>query len=155
MDVLANRVKRAVESVLENEGLVSGLDESAATVLQDWGIKNVKRIAEETGELDDVGAEEAMYPKMKASRRFIRAIRVWVQNERESSVEERNKLWTKVEKRAQELYGATLSLPAPSEFSGQTSTEFIRNLRDWLEGDSSDDKGGKENKSFLGSLFGR
>ncbi len=155
MDVLAKRIQRAVESVLENEGLISGLDESVATVLQDWGIKNVKRIAEETGDLDDDNAEEAMYPKMKASRGLIRAIRTWVQYEKESSVEERAKLWAKVEAMAQALYGETLSLPSPAEFAGKTTAEFIENLHNWLEGDSSEDKREGEKKSFFGSLFNR
>ncbi|MBT3315752.1 MAG: hypothetical protein HN390_14180 [Anaerolineae bacterium] len=155
MDLLSKRIQKAAESVLENEGLVSGLDESTAALLQDWGIKNVKRIAEETGDLSDEHAEEAMYPKMKASRRLMRAIRVWVQREKESSQEEKDQLWLKLEKMAQALYGEALSLPSSTKFTGKTSVEFIRNLLDWLENNSLEKKGAGEKKTSLRSLFNR
>ena len=101
MNLIEKRIQRAVESVLENESLLGGLDEDAAQALQDWGIQNVKRIAEDTGNLDDEHAEEAMYPKMKASRSLMKSVRIWIEHERESSEEERAKLWAKVEKNAQ------------------------------------------------------
>ena len=152
MDILSNRIKKVIESVLENEALVSGLDESAAEVLQGWGIKNATSVAEKTDMLDDENAEREMYPQLKASRRLIRAVRVWVQHEKEATLEERAKLWGKVEKRAQALYGEGISLPEASQFAGNTTVEFIENLRGWLEGD----RGEEENKkSFFSSLFGK
>lgn len=153
MDILAKRVQRAVESVLENEGLIGGLDEAAASALQDWGIKNVKRIAEETGELDDERAEEAMYPKMKASRSLMRAVRVWVEHEAQSSKEERAELWAKIEKKAQAMYGDDLHLPDVDTFSGANAAEFIKNLLTWLE--SYADGGDDKKKGFFQSLFNR
>ena len=152
MDILSKRVQRAVESVLENEGLLGGLDEAAASALQDWGIQNVKRIAEETGELDDERAEEAMYPKMKASRSLMRAVRVWVEKEQESSADERAKLWAKIEQKAQDLYDGELRLPDAATFSGTSTAEFIKNLLAWLE---DYPHGGDEKKGFFQSLFNR
>ena len=153
MDILSNRIQRAVESVLENESLVSGLDDVAASALQDWGIQNVKRIAEETGDLDDERAEEAMYPKMKASRSLMRAVRVWIEHEAESSAEERAKLWAKIEKKAQALYDEELRLPTADTFSGVNTADFIKNLLAWFERyvDNDDD----EKKGFFQSLFNR
>ncbi len=156
MDILSNRIKRVVESVLENEALVSGLDESAAEVLQEWGIKTATHVAEETDALDEHSADKAMYPQLRASRRLIRAIRVWLLHEKNSAPEERKKLWSKVEKRAKGLYGEKLSLPAASQFSGGTPTEFINNLRNYLEDDTNlEKKGEKEKKSFFNSLFNK
>ena len=132
MDILSKRIKRAVESVLDNEALASGLDESAADILQQWGIKNVTRIAAETETLSDDQAEEAMYPHLKASRRLMRAIRVWLQHEKDVPTEERERLWGKIEKRAKALYGDDLILPFPGDFSGDTPAEFIKNLLEWL-----------------------
>ena len=154
MDILGKRVQRAVESVLENEGLLGGLDEAAASALQDWGIQNVKRIAEQTGDLDDERAEETMYPKMKASRSLMRAIRVWVQSEAESSVEERAKLWKKIEEKAQELYDGELRLPDAATFSGASTAEFIKNLLAWFENYAQGKDDGKK-KGFFQSLFNR
>ena len=155
MEMLRKRIERAVESVLENEGLISDLEKDAASVLQDWGIQNVRRIAESTGELDDENAEEAMYPKMKASRALMRAIRVWISSEAAASAEERAALWEKLEKRAQDFYGAELHLPPAADFSAATSAVFIKNLLAWFETYSEGKQSGDEKKSFFQSLFGR
>lgn len=153
MDILSSRIQKAVESVLENESLLDGLDEMAASTLQDWGIQNVKRIAEKTGDLDDESAEEAMYPKMKASRSLMRAIRVWIENEQEASAEERTKLWEKIEKKAQDLYTEELRLPDVAKFSGENTAEFVKNLLAWFD-DYADGRADKK-KGFFQSLFNR
>ena len=155
MDILSNRIKKVVESVLENEALVSGLDETAAEILQEWGIKNATSVAEKTDMLDDERAEREMYPQLKASRRLMRAIRVWVQHEKDSSTEEREKLWAKVDKRAKGLYGDEISLPAANQFSGETPAEFIKNLQNWLEGDTHQEEARKVKKTFFNSLFNK
>ncbi len=133
MDILSKRIQKVVESVLENEALVSGLDESAAEILQGWGIKTAASVAEKTDQLDDERAEREMYPKLKASRRLMRTIRIWLRQETETLPEERAQLWAKIEKRAKALYGEGLSLPSPEQFSGGTQVEFIQNLLDWLD----------------------
>lgn len=153
MDILSNRIQKAVESVLENESLLGGLDEMAASALQNWGIQNVKRIAEETGDLDDERAEESMYPKMKAARSLMRAIRVWVENERQVSADERAELWTKIEKKAQDLYDAELRLPDAATFSSGNPTAFIKELLSWFERYTDKKADGK--KGFFQSLFNR
>ena len=153
MNLIEKRIQRAVESVLENEALTSGLDEDAASALQDWGIKNVKKIAEETGDLDDERAEEAMYPKMKASRSLMRAIRVWVEHEKDSSTEERAKLWSKIERKAQGLYGAELKLPNAATFSEKSGADFVKDLLAWFDDFAAG--GEDEKKGFFQSLFGR
>ena len=61
MDILNKRIQRVVESVLDNEALTSGLDETAAEVLQGWGIKNATSIAGKVKTLDDEHAEREMY----------------------------------------------------------------------------------------------
>ena len=151
MDALSHRIKKVAESVLENEALIGGLDKSTAKILQGWGVKHATRAAEDTHTLDDESAEKAMYPQLKASRRLLRAIRVWLEHEKEATAEERQKLWAKVEKRAQGLYGDGISLPSPNQFVGERPIEFIENLRKWLEGDINEKE---DKKSFFSSLFG-
>ena len=152
MDMLAKRIQRAVESVLENEGLVDGLDEGSATALQDWGIANVKKIVLETSDLNDEQAEESMYPRMKASRGLIRAVRVWIEHEGASSAEERAKLWARIEKKARAMYDEDLELPDAATFSGANAAEFVGNLLAWFESYAN---GGDEKKGFFQSLFNR
>ena len=83
----------------------------------------------------------------------MRSIRVWVENEAESSAEERVKLWAKLESRAQDLYGDDLRLPEAASFSGANAAAFIKNLLAWLE--SQAEKGDDEKKSLFQSLFNR
>ncbi len=152
--MLSKRIQQVAESVLENEALISGLDRSSAEVLQSWGVKKATQVAEKTAALDDERAEKEMYLPLKASRRLIRAIRIWLEYEEGAEPAEREKLWAKIEKRAKVLYGEGISLPSPSEFSGETPVEFINNLRNWLEeGENLAKK--KEKKDFFSSLFGR
>lgn len=156
MDILSHRIKQVAESILENEGLVSGLDEFSAEALQNWGVAQGKKVAEATGDLDDERAEEMMYPQLKALRRLLRAVRVWLQYEREVDAVERQKLWAKVEKRARDLYGAGLSLPAPEEFKAESAAAFVGNLRDWLEalsGEKDEEQQDKEKGNFFQRLF--
>ena len=65
-DHLESRTRRAVESLLENESLTADLDDAAAKELLDWGIAHAKEIISDTADMDDEGAEEAMYPRMSA-----------------------------------------------------------------------------------------
>jgi len=124
--------------------------------LQKWGIRNVTRAAEKTEMLDDDSAEKAMYPHLRASRRLMRAIRIWLQHEKSVDTEERDRLWAKVDKRAKGLYGKDISLPLPDRFLGETPAEFIDNLRSWLEGNTkAETKGDEGKKTFFNSLFGR
>ena len=126
--------------------------------MQKWGVKNATQVAEKTATLDDERAEKEIYPQLKASRRLIRAIRVWLAHEKDSEPQKREKLWEKVEKRAKSLYGEGISLPAPSEFLGENSAEFIDNLRNWLESNGEADgkeKDDDEKESFLSSFFNR
>ena len=88
MDAISHRIKKVAESVLENEALIGGLDKSTAEVLQGWGVRHATRAAEGTHSLDDESAEKAMYPQLKASRRLLRAIRVWLEHEKEATAEE-------------------------------------------------------------------
>ena len=134
MDILSKRIQKVVESVLENEALISGLDETSTEVLQEWGIKNATSVAKKTASLDDRHAEKEMYPALKASRSLMRAIRVWLQYEEDAEPEERERLWAKVEKRAKSLYGDEIPFPSATEFVGKSPAEFINNLRNWLEG---------------------
>ena len=158
MDLLSRRIQKAAESFLDNEGLISGLDQSSAELLQNWGISHAKKAAEKTESLDDERAEEIIYPQLRASRRLLRAIRVWLQHEKNVNDVERKELWQKVEKRAQAIYGEELSLPAPEEFKTETAAAFVVSLRDWLEGaraEQDEKTRDGEKKNFFQRLFNR
>lgn len=71
MDI-ETRQRMAAESILENESLREGLDDSGASALINWGIECAKRIAAENASLEDEDEyEEALYPRMRALRQML------------------------------------------------------------------------------------
>jgi hypothetical protein len=66
------RQRMAAESILENESIRAGLEESGAKALLDWGVECAKRIAAENASLEDEDEyEQASYPRMRALRRML------------------------------------------------------------------------------------
>ena len=78
MDELARRIRRASESILENESLTTGLDDPAAEALLDWGLNCAERIAESTAFLTEEDARAAMSPRLRATRQLMRRVKQWV-----------------------------------------------------------------------------
>jgi hypothetical protein len=74
---LDKRVRMAAESILENEALRGGLEnEQAAMFLLNWGIACAKSLMLETADIeDDEEADEAVYPRMKALRKMMVAVK--------------------------------------------------------------------------------
>jgi hypothetical protein len=69
---ISARQRRAAESILENESIREGLDDSGASALLNWGVECAKRIAAENASLDDEDEyEEASYPRMRALRQML------------------------------------------------------------------------------------
>ena len=48
MAEIQQRIQRAAESILENEALSADLDDDAAKLLLDWGVKRAEQIAIQT-----------------------------------------------------------------------------------------------------------
>jgi hypothetical protein len=92
MENLRQRAQRAAERILENESLTSNLDDNAAQVLLDWGLRCAEQIARDTFGLSDELAEEAMYPRMRALRRLLRAVNRWAPMRQPMDVDTLNKL---------------------------------------------------------------
>lgn len=72
----SGRQRRAAESILENESIREGLDDSGASALLKWGVECAKRIAADTAEIaDEDEAEEASYPRMRALRQMLEDVK--------------------------------------------------------------------------------
>ena len=87
MNDLTGRVNRAVEGILENEALTADLDDDAAKVLLDWGIACAKMIAQSAAGLNDVEAEQATSPRLRATRRLMRLVNRWVPKRQQMDAE--------------------------------------------------------------------
>jgi hypothetical protein len=78
---LDNRIQRAAESILENEKLTADLDDPAADALIQWGVSWATAAAQETVDLDEEQSADYLYPRLKATRRMLRYVNDWLQEE--------------------------------------------------------------------------
>jgi hypothetical protein len=134
------RIRMAAESILENEALRGGLnDEQASTSLLNWGIERAKHLAGETAGIEDEEqANEAIYPRMKALRKMLGAIKDLAGAESWGMDELQNGLQL-VFNHAQRVYGENWQVP--EEISDETwlilqsgqSSERVDNLRNMIE----------------------
>jgi hypothetical protein len=78
MEDLGQRQARAAESILGNERLTDNLDDEAAQVLLDWGIRCAEEIVRQhAGTEDEVAAEEQIAHRLHAVRRLMRQVNEW------------------------------------------------------------------------------
>lgn len=74
MDDLGERVRLAVEGLLENESLTAGLTDETAQRVLDWGLTWTQEIVRSTAGLDEQVAQEVTYAQLKATRRLMRDV---------------------------------------------------------------------------------
>lgn len=80
---LESRITKVVESILDNEALTNHMNDSAAKIFIHWAVEKSEEIARSTEGMDDVSAEEIMYPRLKAIRSIARYIGNWSENPQE------------------------------------------------------------------------
>jgi hypothetical protein len=140
---ISARVKRVAESLLDNERLTSDLDDSAAKELLDWGLSIARQIAQGTADVDDdEQAEQAMYPRLRATRRMMRAVNLWIVNQREGDIEGRDRAFDNIVEQASIIYGrpfeAIADAPRAVSFGTQPQSagdppQMIAQLRQLFE----------------------
>jgi hypothetical protein len=139
---MARRTALAAESIMENERLTSDLDDDAAKVLVDWGIACTRRVVQRTAGMDDVEAEEAMYPGLRATRRLMRSINDWIEKGQEIEGVERLAFLDMVVEHATIVYGDGFAPPSPAHRKtflrrhlADTPPQLIAGLREFIEGE--------------------
>jgi hypothetical protein len=140
---LKERIDRVAESILDNERLTADLDDSAAKELLDWGLCAAKQIVQGTADVDDDDqAQEAMYPRLRATRRMMRAVNIWVTKEREGDVEGSTRALDRILEQASIVYGRAFTSPSTKQRDAFVNTQaksidnppqMIANLRLFLE----------------------
>jgi len=110
MNELTQRTSRAVASILGNESLTADLDDAAAGALIDWGVACAERIAQSTASLDDLEAEEAMSPRLRATRQLMRSANRWIAGRREMDAEEKAASLARIIEQAAIIYDRALAL---------------------------------------------
>jgi hypothetical protein len=71
------RIQRTVEEMTGNEALLGMLETPAATEMLDWGITVARTLVSKTQDLDDIAADLAILPRLKALRQSMRSIGNW------------------------------------------------------------------------------
>jgi hypothetical protein len=141
-DELAERAKRAAESILENESLTADLDDQAAKVLLDWGTTCARTIATSTSGLSAAQAQEAMDLRLRAVRQFMRSINGWAAEQQGMDAEGHAARLVKVLEQAAIAYGTGFVHPAQEQrdtFLAQqveqasTPQQWIAELRALIE----------------------
>jgi hypothetical protein len=129
-ELLQQRIRRVSESFLDNERLTADLDDSAAKELLDWGLNLGSRIVKGTAEVDDDDqADKAMYPRLRAARRLMRGVNLWVIKERERNEEGSNEALNRIIEQAQVIYGSAFRPPSEEQRVQfrRSQTEFLDN----------------------------
>ena len=130
------RLRSEINNLYSNEGLTSDLDDTSAKILLGWLEALVTRIVSRTAGMEEELAEEAMYPRLRAMRRFARVVNQAIRRQAEPAV-----LVEKILEYAQELYGEDFIQPDRQKMLallGMSIIEteiFIHTLQQILEGD--------------------
>ncbi len=137
---LTQRTNRVAESILENERLTADLDDATAQVLLDWGIACAKVIVQSTTGLDDTEAEEAMYPRLRATRRLMRLVNRWIPKRLNMESEDHTAQLTKIIEQAEVIYGEGFTPPGNEQQEAflhrtlaDSPPQIVKNLRTLIE----------------------
>lgn len=137
MDI-ETRQRMAAESILENESIREGIDNSGASALLDWGVACAKIIASETASVeDDEEAQELSYPRMRALRKMLNGVKNLYNSNLEFSTGK--VLLAEIVEFALIVYGPNVQLPRhiywyifKATLTGDNG-EKIKNLRSLIE----------------------
>ncbi|HLO14256.1 MAG TPA: hypothetical protein VK206_05465 [Anaerolineales bacterium] len=70
-------IQRVIDELTGNEALLQMLETDAATEMLNWGISTSKTLITKVQGLDDIAAELALLPRLKAIRQTMRSIGNW------------------------------------------------------------------------------
>ena len=111
---IEERVQRAVEEIAGNEALLEMLETDAAEEMLDWGKTLATSIVRGTHGTDDIAAEEATLPRLKAVRQTMRAVGNWAAGKYVGS-ESRVQLREKLLEYFHAIFGDHVDLPSVEE----------------------------------------
>ncbi|MBE2223185.1 MAG: hypothetical protein IAF02_16705 [Anaerolineae bacterium] len=133
---IEKRRNQAASSILENERLTADLDDDAADSLLQWGLALTEKVVQDSQNLDDVAAEEAMYAPMKAVRKLMQAVNKWLNSGDATYLDV-------VLNQAQIIYGETAVLPPVASL---TTIQTVPVLRQAIETPSPPSSGKDHDK---------
>lgn len=115
MAELSSRVQRVVEEMMGNEALLEMLETDAASEMLNWGIDMATSLVKKTNEMDDLAANLALLPRLKAVRQSMRSIGNWAAG-KYTDAASRIELRDKLLERFRVIFGENARLPSIEQF---------------------------------------
>ena len=138
---LESRIKKFVSEIVGNEALLEMLDTDAATEMLNWGIATATSLVRSTDGLDDIAADLALLPRLKALRQSMRQIGNWASG-KYADPESRQQLRDKLLEQLRTVRGEEALLPSADQMdlilnqvavTGTTPLQLILQLKQILE----------------------
>ena len=138
---LNSRVQRVIGEMLGNEALLEMLETDAAAEMLSWGTAMATALVKTTNDLDDLAANLAIMPRLKAVRQSMRSIGNWAVG-KYIDPEDRVELRDKLLERFRVIFGENARLPSNEQFDellnqvddkNNTPYQLILKLKQLLE----------------------
>ena len=135
------RMERVIEEMAGNEALLEMLDTDAAREMLNWGIATAKSMLSRARGLDDMDADLAVLPRLKAIRLSMRSIGNWAAGKYRNP-EDRIQLREKLLANFRTIFGERRELPSAGQMDevldkvddkSHTPLELILKIRDLFE----------------------
>ena len=135
------RMERVIEEMAGNEALLEMLDSEAAREMLNWGITTAKSMLSRARGLDDMDADLAILPRLKAIRQSMRSIGNWAAGKYRNP-EDRIQLREKLLANFRTIFGERRELPSAGQMDevldkvdekSHTPLELILKIRDLFE----------------------
>lgn len=114
MSNIGDRIERAIEELAGNEALLEMLETDAAVEMLEWGKDMVTSVVKRTEEHDDLVADLALLPRLKAVRQSLRSVGNWAAG-KYSDPADRQQLRDKLLQNFQTIFGDNARLPSPEK----------------------------------------
>ena len=135
MNIVEDRLQRAAENILGNERLTADLDDAAAEVSLKWGLDWAAAAVSETAAMEAEQAEFYLSPRLKALRRMLRQVNIWMRDRADSPAEKQAERLGKIYQQALLARGYPNEVAVPPSFLDQAlflagdASEQIAGLR--------------------------
>ena len=136
-----SRVQRVISEMLGNEALLEMLETDAAAEMLSWGTAMATSLVNTTNDLDDLAANLAIMPRLKAVRQSMRSIGNWAVGKYIDPAD-RVELRDKMLERFRVIFGENARLPSNEQFDellnqvddkNKTPYQLILKLKQLLE----------------------
>lgn len=140
MTDISSRIQRVIEELTGNEALLEMLETDAAIEMLSWGKSMAASVVKRTEDLDDIAADLALLPRLKAVRQSMRSVGNWAAG-KYSDPADRAQLRDKLLQHFTTIWGDEAKLPSAGELDAvlseaddksKTSMQLIGRLKTLL-----------------------